>query len=106
MTMQSNSQSRLREHIEKIEACEAERRTFAEDVKAHFEAAKSEGFDPKIMRQVIRLRKIDAHERETAEATLATYMHALGMMSDLPLGKAAIARDFGVEVKLAEGAVQ
>jgi uncharacterized protein (UPF0335 family) len=59
-----------------------------------FAEAKGQGFDTKIMRQVIRLRKKDTAERQEEEALLDLYLHALGMIpSGDPNGEAMIAAE-------------
>ena len=52
----------------------------AGDIRDLFAQAKSSGFDTKALRKVIKLRKQEASERQSEEAILATYMHALGML--------------------------
>lgn len=69
----------LRSFIERIERLEEEKSALSEDIKEVYAEAKGAGFDVKIMRQVIRLRKIDQHERNEAELLLQTYLSALGM---------------------------
>ena len=67
----------LRSFIERIERLEEEKKAIAEDLKEVFAEAKSVGFDTKIMRTVIKIRKMEAHERQEQEALLDVYMHAL-----------------------------
>ena len=76
----------LRAFIERIERLEEEKKGLSDDVRDVFAEAKGSGFDTKIMRQVIRLRKKDTNERQEEEAILDLYMHALGM---IPSGGAA-----------------
>ena len=70
---------RLRQFIERIERLEEEKRALGADVREVYAEAKSLGFEPKVMRQVIRLRRLDRSELEEQEALLETYKHALGM---------------------------
>ncbi len=70
---------RLRSFIERIERLEEEKAALAADVREIYAEAKSVGFDPKIMRQVIKLRKLDTAELQEQDALLDTYKHALGM---------------------------
>lgn len=72
----------LRSFIERVERLEEEKKGIAEDIRDVFAEAKGSGFDTKIMRQVIRLRKQDANERQEQEAILDLYLHALGMIRD------------------------
>ncbi len=70
---------RLRSFIQRIERLEEEKKTISDDIREVYAEAKSNGFDPKIMRQVIRLRKMEAADRQEQEALLETYLAALGM---------------------------
>lgn len=67
----------LRSFIERIERLEEEKKGIADDIRDVYAEAKSSGFDPKIMRQVVRLRKLDRHEREEQESLLDVYLHAI-----------------------------
>ena len=69
----------LKSLVERIERLEEEKKGIADDIRDVFAEAKAQGFDTKIMRQVIRLRKKDTAERQEEEALLDLYMHALGM---------------------------
>ena len=80
----------LRSFIERIERLEEEKKGISDDIRDVFAEAKGNGFDTKIMRQVIRLRKMETAERQEAEAVLDLYMHALGMTGDaVPRDEAA-----------------
>jgi len=70
----------LRSFVERIERLEEEKKGIADDIRDVFAEAKGQGFDTKVMRQVIRLRKKDTAERQEEEALLDLYMHALGMV--------------------------
>ena len=74
----------LKSFVERIERLEEEKKGIADDIRDVFAEAKGQGFDTKIMRQVIRLRKKDVAERQEEEALLDLYMHALGMAPDGP----------------------
>ena len=69
----------LRSYIERIERLEEEKAAIAADVREVYAEAKSNGFDVKIMRQVLRLRKLDHDDRSEQEALLDLYKRALGM---------------------------
>lgn len=69
----------LRSFVERIERLEEEKKAIADDIKDVYAEAKGTGFDVKVMRQIVRLRKQEPHEREEHEAVLDLYMHALGM---------------------------
>jgi uncharacterized protein (UPF0335 family) len=73
--------AQLRGIIERIETLEAEKAEIAEQVKEVYAEAKGNGFDTKILRAVIGLRKKTAEERSEAEAMLDLYLQALGMGS-------------------------
>tara|TARA_R110002096_G_scaffold416576_3_gene619777 strand:+ start:224686 stop:224937 length:252 start_codon:yes stop_codon:yes gene_type:complete len=70
----------LRSLIERVERLEEEKKALADDIKDIYSEAKSVGFDVKIMRQIVRLRKMDENDRQEQEALLDTYTHALGMI--------------------------
>ena len=69
----------LRAYIERIERLEEETAALAADVREVFAEAKGNGFDVKIMRQVLRLRKMDGDDRAEEEALLDIYKRAIGM---------------------------
>lgn len=69
----------LRQFLERIERLEEEKRTLSDDVKEVFAEAKGRGFDTKIMRQIVRIRRMDANERKEQEAIRELYLNALGM---------------------------
>lgn len=71
----------LRAFVERIERLEEEKKVIADDIKDVYAEAKGNGFDVKILRKVISLRKKKPEEREEEEAVLDLYMHALGMAS-------------------------
>jgi uncharacterized protein (UPF0335 family) len=70
---------RLRSFIQRIERLEEEKKTLSDDIREVFAEAKSNGFDPKIMRQVLKLRRMETADRQEQEALLETYLAALGM---------------------------
>jgi uncharacterized protein (UPF0335 family) len=73
------SAEQLRLFIERIERLEEEKRGIADDVKDTYAEAKATGFDPKIMRTIIRLRKMEKHQLDEQDALIETYRAALGM---------------------------
>lgn len=77
--MADETNERLRLLIERIERLESEKQGIADDIKDVYGEAKAVGYDTKIMRQVVRLRKLRADERREQETILDTYMCALGM---------------------------
>ncbi len=72
---------RLRAFIERIERLEEERVALSDDIREVYAEAKATGFDPKIMRQLVRLRKMESSDREEQEYLLDTYKAALGMIA-------------------------
>jgi uncharacterized protein (UPF0335 family) len=87
MTLQQSAQNQLRQFIEQIERLEEEKKALTADIRDKFLEAKAIGFDPKIMKKVISLRKRSKSERQEEDAVLETYLHALGMLVD-PLDRA------------------
>jgi len=86
--------NQLQSIISRIEKQEAEKADIAESIKEIYIEAKSNGFDPKIIKKIIAMRKQDADKRMREQALIDTYMAALGMLADLPLGQAAIEKEF------------
>ena len=74
------AQDRLRSFIERIERLEEEKAALLADIKEVYAEAKGTGFDPKTMRKVISLRKMEDSDRQEAEFLLDTYLSALGML--------------------------
>jgi uncharacterized protein (UPF0335 family) len=81
-TLQASSQKQLRQLIEQVERLEEEKKALAGDIRDKFAESKALGFDIKIMRKVISLRKKSQNDRQEEEALLAVYMHALGMLDE------------------------
>jgi len=73
----------IRSLIERIERLEEEKKNISDDIREVYAEAKGNGFDAKILRQLVRIRKQDKAERLEQEAILDLYMHALGMVPDL-----------------------
>ena len=83
-TLQATAQKQLRQLVEQIERLEEEKKALASDVRDKYLEAKAVGFDPKVLRQVVRLRKKSQEERQEEETVLEVYLHALGMLDDAP----------------------
>jgi uncharacterized protein (UPF0335 family) len=75
----------LRSYIERVERLHEEQKSLSNDVRDIYAEAKGAGFDVKVMREIIRLRRVDVAERQEHEAILDLYMRALGMQG--PVGK-------------------
>jgi uncharacterized protein (UPF0335 family) len=71
---------RLKSFIERIERLEEEKSALAGDIKEVYSEAKSSGFETKIMRQIVRLRKMEPQERNEQEQLLDVYKQAIGMI--------------------------
>lgn len=93
MTKTTFAHGQLKSLIERIERLEEDKKVISGDIKEVYAEAKANGFDTKIIRKVIALRKKEAAEREEEQSMLEVYMAALGMIADLPLGQAALQRE-------------
>lgn len=74
------SRDQLKSYVARIERLEEDKKGIADDIKDVYAEAKAFGFDVKILRKVISLRKQDANERAEQEAILDVYLAALGML--------------------------
>ena len=79
-TKSNFAEGQLKALVERIERLEEEKKTIAADIKEVYAEAKGNGFDIKILRKVISLRKKDPSDRMEEEALLDVYLEALGMM--------------------------
>jgi uncharacterized protein (UPF0335 family) len=73
------AKDRLRSLVERIERLEEEKAALSADIREVYSEAKGLGFDAKVMRQVVRLRKLDRADRQEQAAILDLYLAALGM---------------------------
>jgi len=73
------ARDQIRSIVERIERLEEEKQAVADDIKEVYGEAKANGFDTKVLRQIVRIRKQDSAERQEQEALLDLYLHALGM---------------------------
>lgn len=80
MTEGAVAAQQLRSFVERIERLEEEKAALATDIREVYSEAKGNGFDVKILRQVVRLRKIDQQDRQEQESILDLYKAALGMV--------------------------
>ncbi|WP_334150661.1 DUF2312 domain-containing protein [Hyphomicrobium sp.] len=92
-TLQASAQKQLRQMIESIERLEEEKKALAGDIRDKYLEAKGLGFDVKILRQIVRLRKKSQTERQEEESILEVYMHALGMLDGAMSESAEAAAD-------------
>lgn len=78
MTDQSNA--RLKSFVERIERLNAEKDALGADIREVYSELKGTGYDTKIVRQIIRMRKMDATDRQEQESLIDVYMNELGML--------------------------
>ncbi len=76
--LNSTAQGQLKSIIDRVERLEVEKAEVAEQVKEVMQEAKSNGFDTKIIRKVIRIRKLDRAKRQEEDALMDLYLHAIG----------------------------
>lgn len=76
------AKEQLRTIVERIERLEEEKKAIADDIRDVYGEAKANGFDTKVLRQVVSLRKKDSSERQEQEAIRDLYMSALGMLPE------------------------
>ncbi|MAL25270.1 MAG: DUF2312 domain-containing protein [Croceicoccus sp.] len=79
MAEAENTDDRLRLLIERVERLEEEKKGISDDIRDVYAEAKAVGYDVKIMRQIVRLRKMNADDRREMELILETYKAALGI---------------------------
>ena len=84
MTNESNfyggsSPEHLKQFIDRLERLDEEKKNISEDIKEVFQEAKGSSFDVKTLKEILKIRKLEAAELEEAEYLLDTYMRALGM---------------------------
>jgi len=77
--MAETTDDRLRLLIERVERLEEEKKGIQDDIKDVYAEAKATGYDAKIMKQIVRIRKMKPDDRREMEAILQTYMAALGI---------------------------
>ena len=88
------SNKQLNSIVERIEQLDDEKNLLTQSINEIYQEAKSNGYDVKILRKVVAMRKKSAAQRQEEQALMDTYMNALGMLSDTPLGQAALEREF------------
>jgi uncharacterized protein (UPF0335 family) len=70
----------LNQFMPRIERLEEDKKTVLEDIKEVYAEAKAQGFDTKVLRQIVRIRKIDRAKLDEHEELMDLYKHALGMI--------------------------
>jgi uncharacterized protein (UPF0335 family) len=78
--MNSSDVNKLKQYMEKIENLEVEKTEIQEHISDVYKQSRSDGFDPRIMKKVINLKKMKTEDRETEDLLLDTYMLALGLI--------------------------
>ena len=73
------AKDQLKAIVERIERLEEEKKAIADDIRDVYAEAKANGYDTKIMRMIVRLRKMETHTRQEQDAILETYRSALGL---------------------------
>lgn len=96
-TLQSSAQKQLKQIVEGIERLEEEKKALAGDIRDKYLEAKGLGFDVKILRQVVRLRKKSSVERQEEATVLDVYLHALGMLDEAHASQDEIERMVAAE---------
>lgn len=95
--LQNSSQKQLKQIVESIERLEEEKKALSADIRDKYLEAKGLGFDVKILRQVVRMRKKSAVERQEEATVLEVYLHALGMLEDMQAAAADVERMIAAE---------
>lgn len=83
----------LRQYIARIEKLEEDKKSIADDLREVYAEAKSQGFDTRIMRQLIRIRKMEPNDLYEQEELLDLYKHALGMAVSQDVEEASMPAD-------------
>ena len=83
-TLTVSAQRQLRQLVEQIERLEEEKKALTGDIRDKYAESKAMGFDAKVLRKLVSLRKKSLTDRQEEEAILALYMHALGMIDEAP----------------------
>lgn len=76
------AREQLRAVVERVERLEEEKKAISDDIRDVYAEAKANGFDTKVLRQVVRLRKQDLAERQEQDAVRDLYLQALGMLPE------------------------
>ena len=79
-TSQTVAGGQLKAFLERIERLEEEKQTIADDIKELYSEIKGTGFDTKVVRKIVRMRRMDQAQREEEQAITELYLAALGMV--------------------------
>lgn len=72
--------NQIKSIVERIENLESEKKALADDIKDVYGEARGNGFDTKVLRKIVAMRKRDAQDRKEEEAVMELYLQALGML--------------------------
>ncbi|MDR1267292.1 MAG: DUF2312 domain-containing protein [Holosporales bacterium] len=89
MSLNTSESGRLKQYVEKLEHLEAEKKEIQEQLSDVLKQAQHDGFDGKILRKVLRLRRMKTQDRTFEEELLQLYLHALGMAPESSVDSAA-----------------
>lgn len=84
--------NQIKAFVERIEKMEEEKAAISTDISEIYKEAKGSGFDAKIIRKIVAMRKKDANKLAEEQAIMDIYMAALEMLADTPLGEASLHR--------------
>jgi uncharacterized protein (UPF0335 family) len=84
--------NQIKSIVERVEQMEEQKLEITTDISEIYKEAKANGFDTKIIKKIVAMRKKNPNTLAEEQAIMETYMAALGMLADTPLGQAAIAR--------------
>lgn len=80
------AQARVRSFIQRIESLEGEKKDLADNIKEVYEEAQGEGYSPKAIKEIVRIRKMDRADRQELAALVGVYAEALADFGETPLG--------------------
>lgn len=83
------AREQLKSIVDRIERLEEEKKAMADDIRDVYAEAKSNGFDVKVLREIVKIRKVDSTEREEHDAVKDLYLQALGMQPSFDFKEAA-----------------
>ncbi len=96
-TLAGSAQKQLKQIVEQIERLEEEKKALSADIRDKYLEAKGLGFDVKVLRQVVRLRKKSHVERQEEQTVLEVYLHALGMLDEMKAVESEVERMIAAE---------
>ena len=91
-TIGGNSKAQLASFVDRIEELETDKKAISDDIRDIYSEAGGAGFDKKALREIIKIRKMDAEKRASLEAMVDLYKESLGMLVGTPLGDHALSK--------------